>query len=96
MNIMPKIIDFVSKHGGNNNFKSWVTGIAKNAEDALFNTHKVNKASEEFIFFKTTGDNEAVGIEERLIDMGFEGKNGGRSKESVELYVYKKAPGTRP
>jgi hypothetical protein len=85
-----QIVDDVAKYVGSDSYSTWYAGIASDAEDCLFNRHKVNKQSGRWIYRGAPSSAIARSAEAALHEGGFDGGPGGGSETTKTVYAYKK------
>ena len=78
-------------------YSSWYVGITKDAENRLFNDHKVDRDNGAWIYDTASSANVARDIEDYFLNqLGTDGKGGGGDEESKIVYAYKKTKNTKP
>lgn len=93
--IIQDFLNHIKKCGGN--YFDWYLGISKDAENRLFNEHRVRRESDAWIFRKANSSNEARTIEDYFVkSLGTDGDTGGGDYTSDMVYAYKKAYHTNP
>ena len=85
----------IDKEGGEPS--SWYVGIAADAEDRLFNDHRVKREGAWRIHRTCASAAEARNVERYFIDkVGTDGGPGGGDENSKMVYAYKKGANTDP
>lgn len=94
--IIASIMDYMNKHCPNGTpYKKLYIGIAKDAEDRLFNGHGVDKDKGPWIYDTASTAAVAREIEKHFLDKGFDGGPGGGDDETKMVYCFLQGPHTR-
>jgi len=74
-------------------YNSWYCGIASDVDQRLFNDHNVPKEDSWWIKRNVGSEQDARDTEEHLLNLGFDGGDGGGDNTTTHIYAYKKIRG---
>ena len=94
--IKHEILTYIYEFGGD--FSNYYVGIADNPEEALFETHKLDKTKDPWLYRQALSYTAARTIRDYFLNLlrvdGALVANG--NKDTDWVYVYKKSEGTSP
>lgn len=68
--------------------KDFYIGIATDAQDRLFNDHKVDEKTDIWIWCPANSDQIARDIEKHFLDLGMDGGPGGGDENTTQVYCF--------
>jgi hypothetical protein len=88
------LLGYVEDHGYSH--RSWYCGITSDIEARLFGEHKVSKDGDLWVSTSCETANDAMVVQEALINEGFRGSVGTGDDQSNIVYVYRMTESTDP
>ena len=89
--IIAKIDAHLQKSGGGQ-YSDFYVGVAKNAENRLFNEHLVLKKGQWWIYIPADSPETARKVEQHYLNLGMRGGNNATEKNAYKVYCYAVTP----
>jgi hypothetical protein len=89
-----QIYNEILAYVGTSRFADWYVGITNNVEDRLFGAHSVNRQFGAWYHTLALDANHSRSVEQALLNIGFDGGNGGGDNTTTYVYAFRKDPGT--
>ena len=92
-----KIVNDIKEHADKegSGYNNWYCGITDNLEQRLFSDHNIPRGEgRAWWITRNAGDEQtARDTEDYLLQLGFDGREGGGDYATIHVYVYKKISG---
>ena len=89
MSTAQEIVNEIVGHVGSDKHSDWYAGIAAKPRERLFNDHKVDEQTRDWIYRTADTNAAARSAEDALHKAGFKGGPGGGDSATTAVYAYK-------
>lgn len=84
----------ILQHVGTDTFSNWYVGITNNIDSRLFGDHAVSREYGHWYHAPALDSDHSRSAEQALLNLGFDGGNGGGDNTAVFVYAFRKDLGT--
>jgi len=74
----------------------WYVGLASDAEEKLFQHHKVNRHANSWIYRMADSPETARSVHEKFLRLGCDGEQHANELNATDVYIYLKSHKTSP
>ena len=82
------------KNSGKRYYSDFYVGVSKDAQERMFDQHKVDKNNNWWIYRTALNSEEARVVEKFFLEKGMRGGDGGGDDSAIQVYCYAVSPKT--